>query len=113
MGSSVGTGPATTLAVLIPISRISAPANFCSRMPLSNRYARGQGNLIFCAARNPTSMSGARSTSPPTGGPCRARHRRLCMQEHPIIIKQDVFDHFSLPLHVDIRLCVKDDLADL
>jgi ribosomal protein S18 acetylase RimI-like enzyme len=35
------------------------------------------------------------------------------MSEHPIIIKQDVFEHFTLPLHVDIRLCVKDDLADL
>ena len=35
------------------------------------------------------------------------------MQEHPIIIKQDVFNHFSLPLHVDIRMCMKDDLADL
>jgi ribosomal protein S18 acetylase RimI-like enzyme len=35
------------------------------------------------------------------------------MQEHPILIKQDVFEHFTLPLHVDIRMCVEDDLADL
>jgi ribosomal protein S18 acetylase RimI-like enzyme len=35
------------------------------------------------------------------------------MSTPPVTIKHDVFDHFPLHLHVDIRLCVKDDLADL
>jgi ribosomal protein S18 acetylase RimI-like enzyme len=35
------------------------------------------------------------------------------MSTHPVVIKNDVFDHFPLHLHVDIRMCVKDDLPDL
>ncbi|MDB6029777.1 MAG: family N-acetyltransferase [Verrucomicrobiales bacterium] len=35
------------------------------------------------------------------------------MSTPPVVIKRDVFDHFPLHLHVDIRMCVKDDLPDL
>jgi ribosomal protein S18 acetylase RimI-like enzyme len=35
------------------------------------------------------------------------------MSTPPITIRHDVFEHFPLHLHVDIRLCVKDDLPDL
>jgi ribosomal protein S18 acetylase RimI-like enzyme len=35
------------------------------------------------------------------------------MSTHPVVIKNDVFDHFPLHLQVDIRMCVKDDLPDL
>jgi ribosomal protein S18 acetylase RimI-like enzyme len=35
------------------------------------------------------------------------------MSTQPVTIDRNVFDHFSLHLHVDIRVCVKDDLADL
>src|SRR3954471_16319232 len=82
-------------------------------MPSSRPSASAPVNLISSAARNPTNTSGALWMRPLTAGPCPPGNRRSCMQEHPILIKQDVFEHFTLPLHVDIRMCVKDDLADL